>query len=203
MSAPQEILGGAVIIVIIGFLVSAKPASSLSNKVVVPQTTPSYHWWRGPDDGDGTYSFRGDLNGRVGRYVVRHSVLHQPKPGSPDEIPTLSAEFSPDRYFGEWNYDFGTFGAYRRASTGTSTDAFQVGLRFSPARLAFGTVAPDLVLSKDCVGAGLSVFVPEEYSGQFAHFGLGAWYTIPLAGTSRAGRPGWDLGLSFSTQPSR
>jgi hypothetical protein len=176
------------------------PASTVADKNEVPATAPRFHWWRSPDEGDGTLTLKGSLDGRVGHITIANGLPYQPKPGSIDDIPDLKMSFTEDVDFGRWNYDFGTYAAYRRPKGG-NTDPFQVGVRFSPARILYGSVAPDLVLSRSTFGVGASFYVPKKFAGQWSHLGLGAWYTYPLAGTSRAGSPAWAYGLSFSDQP--
>lgn len=96
--------------------------------------------------------------------------------------------------------DIGAVGGYRGSFRGTAGDAFTVGLRASPVRLFNGLLAPDAVIAKDWVGAGVSVYAPAGVlSPTWRHIGVGLWYGIPTGGVDY-GPPGWTVGLSFSTR---
>lgn len=191
-------------IVVVGAIIAAAlllgpKASTLKNKVPVDEGFPRFHLFKGVDDGDGTLEVSGDLNGRTGSFAMDRGMLYGVKPSDPGYIDSLHLKFTPDYYLVAPGLDLGTWGGYREAGKGTSTDTFQVGLRVSPARLLFDTVAPDLVISRDTVGAGLSAYPPERWSTLLHHVGLGAWYTVPLDGSRDSGPSGWCYGLSFST----
>ncbi len=88
-----------------------------------------------------------------------------------------------------------TVGAFGGISNIEGQRAAQLGARFSPCRLAFGVLSPDLVATNDAVGLGISLYPPSRAVGStWAHFGLGAWYMAPWDG----GRPGTVFGVSTS-----
>ena len=71
-----------------------------------------------------------------------------------------------------------------------------VGIRYSPIRLVYGLIAPDVTLTTDAVGAGVSVYPPVSAVGPEWHkLGIGVWYGVPFKG---GGAAGWFGGLSYS-----
>jgi hypothetical protein len=104
--------------------------------------------------------------------------------------------------FGDW----GTFAAVRTGpsapgiedtSAGTDSGRFVVGLRTSPVRLLYGTVAPDLLLAPHDLGLGLSAYAPPDlWGGTFDHWGIGVGRLYSLA---RGGSASTIAYLSFST----
>lgn len=85
--------------------------------------------------------------------------------------------------------DFGTFATYKDGEV-------IAGLRTSPARLLFGTISPDLLLSNKCAGVGLSFYAsPDLFGSAYKHWGLGFGRLWPFShGDSYSA-----IYLSFST----
>lgn len=116
-----------------------------------------------------------------------------------EKLPALHLSVTPDYYAYDRVNDFGTFAGYRPSARQTDDDTFEVGIRYSPIRLLYGTIAPDALLSRDSAGVGLSFYPPEQYVGTFFHhLGLEFGYMASLSGNSG---PGYVVGLSFSTIP--
>ncbi len=82
---------------------------------------------------------------------------------------------SRDFYFIDPGLDWGTYAGWATGHKKDPGDSdFKVGLRFSPARLMFGTVAPDLLIGSDAAGLGVSVYPPKSFfGGGWNHVGLG------------------------------
>ena len=141
---------------------------------------------------------------------LRHGVLsEQPKQTAARESAGLVATVTQNRGltqatgfpFGDW----GTFAALRTGtsvpglgSTGDSNDSgrFLVGLRSSPLRLLYGTVAPDLLLAPYDAGVGLSFYAPDLWNKNLAHWGIGFGRLFSLA---RGGTSTNVAYLAFST----
>ncbi len=191
-------LGIAVCVIGLVWLVihAERPAPSIKNKVPAASLRPGVHLWQGPGDADETIQVKivdpdtgvvttGELLQRQGRVYT-------------DRDGRITAGVRTEFYFLKPGLDIGAFGGYRPAARGTESDTFDVGLRYSPVRTFFGTLAPDIAISKDWIGAGASIYPPKRLVGpDWSHVGLGAWYGYPTRSDSHSG-PGWTVGLSFS-----
>jgi hypothetical protein len=110
----------------------------------------------------------------------------------------LEARVTNDYYFYSPGLDLGTIAGFRGGARGSDGDTFAVGVRASPARIFYGTVAPDIVLTQDWIGLGASAYLPANVVGDaWSHVGAGAWYGYPTRGESY-GDPGWVVGISLS-----
>jgi hypothetical protein len=83
-------------------------------------------------------------------------------------------EYTRHRYGIDIDLDLGVWTGFR--SSGDSKDsAIDIGLRYSPVRLAWGYIAPDLLLSPNAGGIGVSFYIPDA-PGFWKHVGVGiAW----------------------------
>lgn len=174
------------------------PAPSTNGLQLVEEKRPHFHGIRGTGDGDGTYEATAALpdgSSVRGHFIADNNRLYINDPA--DGSPHVTLAYTPDYYLLDaTRLDLGVWSGYNSRSTDSTADRFQTGLRYSPARLLYGTIAPDLVLSGDLVGGGLSVYPPRRLVGDYIeHVGLGAWYAAPFDG----GGPGWCFGLTFST----
>jgi hypothetical protein len=192
-------LGKLIGYVVIGFVLwtiwstSTQPAPTVKDKVPVSYEPTRLHW-RWKDDTDGISSLGLDNRStreRVADYVAGDGgVLHQSPEQERDGV--LAAKVTPDLYLGKWQLDVGPILA---GSAVDNTSAIQAGIRYSPCRLAFGVIAPDIIATNDLIGAGVSLYPPERSVGPtWSHFGLGLWYGAPWDG----GNPGPVVGLSAS-----
>ena len=186
-----EVTVGAVLAAILGITVLyAQPPSSVDGKSPVT-TSSSFHLWRSEGEADGTISVRDGSGVVLGRYVLRDDGVFE----SPEQAAggPLHVSLTRDYYLGDPGFDLGAWTGYYRG--GRNGDALQAGLRVSPARFLYGTLAPDLIVSADVIGAGVTVFPPTQLVGShWRHLGIGAWYVAPFDG----GAPGWAVGASFS-----
>jgi hypothetical protein len=130
---------------------------------------------------------------QVDQRLERDGVLYD------EDGSAICATTTDDYYGGKGHYDLGAFTGFRPASRGyDKLDPFTAGLRFSPLRLGYDCVAPDLVVTNEWAGAGVSFFAPERFVGSdWKHLGLGAWYGYPFRGQPD-GPGGWTVGASFS-----
>jgi hypothetical protein len=191
------------------FFFSGK-APTVAGKVQIEEGTPRYHFYRGSDDADGSLEVPNNPTDLHSDFVMLNGKLFQ----DPDQRTALAkagvhATYTSDYYFIDpgprSTYDFGTWAGYYGGGMDSGLSRFQVGLRYSPFRIGLvaADVAPDLVVSKDVAGAGLSVYPASRFAGSFwRHIGLGAWYVIPTrSGTGDTQpSPGWVYGFAFSTR---
>jgi hypothetical protein len=192
-----EHVGAALLIGVVILVVALQsPPSSINGLKAIKEETSHFHVLRGKGDADGTVTIKGTVSGERGSFVLDEGqIFENPKDLNKDY--TLS--FTPDNYFIDPHLDIGTWAGYR-SSHSPDVPSFETGIRYSPVRIGFGTVAPDLVFNDKLVGAGISVYPPTRVVGNFwRHIGLGAWYTVPTHSDSDVG-PGWCYGLSFSTR---
>lgn len=90
------------------------------------------------------------------------------------------------------NLDLGTVAGFAGLSR---LDRFQVGLRWSPCRLFFGTIAPDALVTRDAVGLGVSAYLPPSTYPELSHFGLEVGRLVP---THASTKPANFIGTAFS-----
>lgn len=169
-----------------------QPAPTIKGKDPVHYEPTEYHLWRAPDDADGRFSLHDRATGKLAaEFPVADGVLHE-DPKQRDAFPWITT-YTPSEYVGRWRPDAGGWAAVTAAGrSGLNTEA---GVRVSPCRLFYGSLAPDVVLSDRTAGVGISLFPPTRWVGQpWDHVGVGAWYLVPLG----SGRPGGALGLSLT-----
>jgi hypothetical protein len=186
-----ELVGIALLAaLVLSLTMCSKPAPTVKNADVLHDEMPRFHLWKKSDDADRSIQVK-DRGGKVlGELVVKDNFVYAPK-GSPLSHSTTTD----DLYLIEPGLDIGTFAAYHAAR---GTDSMSVGIRLSPVRLLYGTVAPDLAIAQDWAGPGVSFYMPERLVGPtLSRVGVGAWYGLPYAGRESAD-PGWALGMSLS-----
>lgn len=187
-----EIIVGSLVV---GFLAVTfyfnRPAGSIAGNTPV-ETKSEFHLVRHAAETDGRLVIS-DHDGVVrGEYGIVDNQLYQ----TPEQAESgaLHARLIRDFYLVDPKLDLGTWGAYLPHND-PAVDTLQVGLRVSPFRLLYGSVAVDAVISQDTGGAGLSLYPPTKLFGPaWHHVGLGAWYVAPFDGSG----PRWSYGLSFS-----
>ncbi len=71
-------------------------------------------------------------------------------------------------------FDLGTFAGYTHWHQRHRLSEFQVGIRVSPLRLLYGTLAIDGLITGQGAGFGFSAYLPPSLVGEdFAHLGVG------------------------------
>jgi hypothetical protein len=187
---------GIVLVAFIGFTIysSTTPPSNLEGQTAVEATKPKFHFWKGAGDSSGTYEIT-DKNTRavLGTYDTDSSGYLYQRPEQ-QKTGKLGISYTPELYFGEFTADFGIWGG---AAPGAE-HVGQAGIRFSPCRLGFGSIAaPDIIVSRDIIGGGISCYTPKGWGPAWTtHFGLGLWYGAAYDDSWR----GPIFGLSFSTK---
>ncbi len=190
----RELLGlGVIVILLLTAASHWRGTPDKGNYTAATNALPRFHLYKSPADADQSIDLVDTAGHRAGRLVLDDGRVYEPKDQS------VRAVVTSDLYLVDTTrWDVGAFGGYRDSANPDTAD-FAVGLRLSPARLLYGTVAPDLVLAKDWAGAGVSAYLPEELVGRLAsHIGIGAWYGVPFHGGDSSGAA-WCYGLSFST----
>jgi hypothetical protein len=201
MSGSDAVAAIVVVVLVLTLYVTHRTPTSIAGDKSVATTThtalvlPPEH-----ADGDLTASFSykdqdGIEHTATGDVDVRHGRVYQS-----DEQRTASDKagfkFQYNRTVGlcdPYLFDLGTVAG---AAGLSGADRFQVGLRYSPVRLLYGTVAPDLILTKDAVGVGVSAYLPADEFPNLSHWGLEVARLIP---THSGTKPANFVGIAFST----
>jgi hypothetical protein len=167
-----------------------KRATKLNSKPI--ETKHDYHLYRPIEDAvdreirvsDGQHSARVfDVDGELRADV-----------SNPDYFNITIREHE---HFASFRTDLGMWGAGSLADE--TEQRFQYGLRYSPLRLFFDTVAADVVVSDESIGVGASAYpTPDSWGHPWHHAGIGAWYLVPF---DDAAEPDFAIGLSFSILP--
>jgi hypothetical protein len=154
------------------------PASSVNGQDPV-ETTAAFHLLRKDQMADGRFVVRDSAGALLGEYGIVGSQLFQTPAQARDGH--LEVSLVRDYYLAEPNFDLGTWAGYIPVDD-PDVDHFQVGLRYSPCRFLYGTLAPDLAVSQDALGIGCSFYPPAQFVGPYwRHLGLGVWYVAPFA----------------------
>lgn len=168
------------------------PTPSIHGDIAVPTET-HFHLWGTSDNADGSYQIR-DNGTLVRAFHVRDNRVSELPHGPDAEGHHYATVYDRDLYLGKSGLDLGAWTGYGRLGEARH---WQTGARYSPARFFYGTLAPDLAVSQDAAGIGITAFPPADYLGPFwSHLGLGVWYVAPFDGSN----PGPVYGLSFSTR---
>jgi hypothetical protein len=104
------------------------------------------------------------------------------------------------RYPIDFDTDIGAWAGFRVASPeGNKPEGetgFDIGLRYSPVRLGYGVISPDLLVSPRQAGIGVSVYAPaQSVSYPYNKIGIGLGYLADYDGGS-----GWTPYASLSTR---
>ncbi len=118
-----------------------------------------------------------------------------------------SYKWTVHRYPFDFDTDLGAWAGFRVANNGTdesfssgdsddSGSGFDIGIRYSPVRFAYGVVSPDFLISTKQAGLGVSCYAPAQtVSYPYNKLGLGLGYLADYNGGS-----GWMPYLSLSTR---
>lgn len=200
MDPPKIVIAGLVVWIIIIALTS-KPAPSVRGAPPV-ETTHEHPFYRTSEQVDAEIVAE-DLSGaELGRWLLDDGQLYGPvghdgKPLDDEATKLVKVRLAQRCYAPFWapGLDLGTIAGYRGGSGVEPGTRFNVGLRYSPVRLAYGVVAPDVVAGNQGAGVGVSIYPPRQLGRFWRHWGVGVWEIAPYEG----GPIGWCAGLSFST----
>lgn len=196
----KGLLVGAVVVIGATFFFAASPLRTIAGNIPIPTST-KFVFIKPAGGADGTVHFKATKDIPSGTEFdidLRDNQLSErPEGRKARDTLGFTAETSRVRGFIEtydFPYDFGTWAGYAPASR---DETFQVGLRASPVRLLYGTLAPDLLLSQDHAGIGISLYPPPDLVGHmWSHWGLGYGHLWP----THSSDPSNVFYLSFSTQ---
>ena len=190
----NKVIGVSCVVLMAWLLSTASPpAPKITNAVPATPKAARFHFWRGEGDTDRTLdvTLPSDGNG-TGRLLEHSGNIYV------DRDSNIRVGVTRDVYFGVSRTDIGSFAGYRPAFRGTEQSTASLGFRYSPVRLFYDTVAPDIAISPNWAGIGVSAYAPEYLVGEtWKHVGVGAWYGYPYGGLLD-GPPGWTVGLSLS-----
>lgn len=122
------------------------------------------------------------------------------KPAGTADTGDWHIEYRVNRYALDYSYDLGAWVGFRVKTTSGDNPKGDVGLdaglRFSPVRLGYGIVSPDLLVSPRQAGVGVSFYPPAAtVAPALQHFGVGVGYLADYRGGA-----GWSPYFSLSTR---
>jgi hypothetical protein len=188
MQKIEIILAAVAVLVIAATLYfTSTPARSIAGNTLIP-TASNFLLSLPKDSASATLHLRTEKPLEAGRSldidIRNNSLSERPAQTAARAAAGLDATVERNRAFVDTNPaasfpfgDFGTFAGVRTSgkASGSGTDAgnFLVGIRISPVRLLFGTVAPDLLAAPDDIGGGVSLYLPDTMGPALGHWGLG------------------------------
>jgi hypothetical protein len=205
---------GVITVVIIAFAAliytgSKGRAPDKGTQVALTPTESTYLGVRNRDDRpEGTIEATGPNGDSWGLSLYGGGVPYQER-GQVTGKPGWTYKYTVHRYPIDIDDDFGAWAGFRVAydgsdagsggssgETGGSGSGFDIGLRYSPVRFAYGVIAPDLLVSTRQAGIGVSCYPPSQtVSYKWQKFGLGIAYMAGYDGGS-----GWVPYASLSTR---
>ena len=171
-------------------------APDKENQVALVPTADTYLGVRSYDDKpEGTLKVTAPNGESWATSLYADGVPYQDKSQAADSR-GWKYEYTIHRYPADTDHDFGAWAGFRVSNT-RSDDAsgdssrndsgIDIGIRYSPTRLFYGVVAPDLLVSPHQAGIGVSLYAPAQtVNHTLQHFGLGVGY---MAGFDGGG--GW------------
>ncbi len=191
-TAPRTLMVGGLVIAATLTCFLSTPVPSLPDGSHPVETKTRFHLAAGADRVDGEITAYDLAGAPLGHWWLDRGRVYEPTDGTTNRA---VLKLTKHEYF----YDPGLdLGAWTGFTTGGDVPGLQIGLRCSPVRLFYGTVAPDIVATRDAAGLGGSLYLPAEYFGKWwNHVGVGAWYLAPY----RGGSGSVAVGVSFSTLP--
>lgn len=198
-----------------GFLLLAGMAKGRmpykENEVPLEPTSSTYvgsrYYDNRPDASLSVWSPAGD---RWDCSLYPDGLLYEPKgqgtaPGKPGEaqgageaqgVKPWRYELVVHRYPFDWTTDLGAWAGFH-TDTESQSGELDIGLRYSPIRLAYGVIAPDILVSPNQAGIGGSLYMPAQSThGVWNSLGVGLGYAVEFDG----GGDGWLPYLSLSTR---
>ncbi len=192
-----QLIGCGVLAVIAWTLFSAhlQPPPTIEGKQPIHYAPSTIEFIRKAKDGSGRLDIVDEKRTVLRSYVVdRGGVLNE----DPNQAASggLRLVFTPNLPV----IDIGTVGAIDVGAFVAVPQhghaPLSIGLRLSPGRVGFDAVSPDLVITENAIGLGISVYPPARAVGYpWSHFGLGLWY---LHSYRDDGPDGLAVGLTSS-----
>jgi len=117
-------------------------------------------------------------------------------PGEAEGSKPWRYELKVHRYPFDWSTDLGAWGGFH-TDPESESGKLDIGFRYSPIRIAYGVIAPDILVSPNQAGLGGSLYMPAQTThGIWRHMGVGLGYTVEFDG----GQSGWVPYVALSTR---
>ncbi len=182
-----ERIGAILAVLVIGFTLffSGPPTRTVGDNVIIPTKT-NFDSVSKKDQADATLHLYAAKDIKAGSALdidILDGVLSESKDqaaarkefGIEAEVTKNRALINP-----AWRFpftDFGTFAGYapdRDPDNSDIDNGLVIGLRFSPVRALYDTIAADFLISPSTAGIGISIYPPSDYFGSvFSHWGIG------------------------------
>lgn len=99
------------------------------------------------------------------------------------------------RYISDLDIDLGAWAGFR-GNRDPSTPALDIGIRYSPVRLAWGYISPDLLISPNAGGIGASLYITDA-PGIWRNLGVGVAWMADFHDSSSGFMPYVSLSTRF------
>ncbi len=170
----KEVGVGAVLLIVVGMTVwlTSAPTGTLNGKTTV-KTVVKPHLIRHGDESDGTLVVTHKPSGDRFTVDLSDRLLYQDPEQANGDI--WGSRLQRDRYLLDPGLDLGCFaGIPISQGRDDAEGSLRVGVRVSPARLLYGTVSPDALITQDAYGLGITAFPPpDRFGSEWNHVGLG------------------------------
>jgi hypothetical protein len=197
-----------IVLVVFGALIYLGSNNVSSNKGTQEKLKPTDETWTGTRVHDNKPESDLDIISPNGEHFklslyaggVPYQERSQAESNKQDNERRWKYSWEIHRYPIDFETDLGAWAGFR-VSTETidrskSETGFDIGLRYSPTRLMYGVISPDLLISPRQAGIGVSVYLPAQtVSYPFNKLGIGIGYLADYNGGS-----GWTPYASFSTR---
>lgn len=193
MSSTHPLIPIAGIVVIVGALYYSGGPRSSPRKDYSPLTVTAAKYESTRYNGDRpdatiTVYPPSNHNGPWRLGVFDGTLLYEPKDqAGAAEGAKWEYDYTQHRYAFDYTKDIGAWVGFRVARTTTDNDkgdvGLDVGIRFSPLRVAYGVISPDLLVSPRQAGVGVSFYpLSQSVAPMFQHFGVGVAYMADYRG---------------------
>jgi hypothetical protein len=170
-------------------------APDKGSQTALKPTDETYLGVRSHDDRpEGTIEITGPSGDPWSMSLYAGGVPYQER-GQISGKPGWTYKYTIHRYPIDYDADLGAWAGARVGGT-DGESGLDIGLRFSPVRFLYGSLAPDLLVSPKQAGLGVSLYPPAQTVGyKWQHFGLGLGYVADYDGGH-----GWIPYLALSTR---
>jgi hypothetical protein len=196
------------VLAVFGCLIYLGGRGNLPNKGTQVPLVPTENTWIGTrshdDKPESDFDIQSPDGDHFGLSIYAGGVPYQERvqaeSGKSGDKPGWSYKWTVHRYPIDYDTDLGAWAGFRVASTdGNKPEGetgLDIGLRYSPIRLGYGVVSPDILISPRQAGLGISVYPPAQtVRYPFNKLGLGLGYLADYDGGT-----GWSPYLSLSTR---
>lgn len=169
-------------------------APDKKNQTALKPTDNTYIGIRNYDDHpEGTVEITAPSGDSWGLSLYAGGLPYQAK--GQDGTSKWTYKYTVHRYPVDYDTDLGAW-AGARLQPKEHESGFDIGLRYSPVRLCYGILAPDVLASPRQAGLGVSAYPPAQSVGHnWQHVGVGLGYVVDYSGGH-----GWIPYFSLSTR---